>query len=136
VKRPRAGAVHPGMSAPRGDQGLVQTVGRPATGGELGGRVREGRSDRIVAADAFLLQAAEGLLIARINRGRAAADEQDRERMGEEALVGEAARDPRDVVVTYEGQRYERVEEAVVAVERMGQFEQVAVVKGAPGCAA
>jgi hypothetical protein len=56
--------------------------------------------------------------------------------MGEEALVGEAARDPRDVVVTYEGQRYERVEEAVVAVERMGQFEQVAVVKGAPGCAA
>ena len=82
-----------------------------------------------VAAEPVLLHAPERLFVARIDRRRAAAGEKYREGMRQMAPVCDAARQPCDIMVADERERRKTVEETVVAFERPGQFEEIAVLE-------
>ena len=82
--------VQPRVAAAQPDQFLVQPVGGPPSGGGRPGRRGELRADGVVAARAFLLDAAERLLVAVVDRRGAADGEQHDQRVRQVALVVEA----------------------------------------------
>jgi len=62
------------------DQALMQTIVRPTVGPKVAGLVGKGGAQRIVAAAPILLVAPERLLVAVIDRGDAAREQQDDQR--------------------------------------------------------
>ena len=121
--------MEPGIASAQADQLLVQAVDRHTFRGESCGRLRKRRAYGIVAAEPVLLHAPERLFVARIDRRRAAAGEKYREGMRQMAPVCDAARQPCDIMVADERERRKTVEETVVAFERPGQFEEIAVLE-------
>ena len=95
----RLGPMQPGMTAAHPDQLLMAAKDLQPGRRQRGWAIGEGRTDGVVAAEPVLLDAAEGLLVAGVDRGRAAAGEQDRQRVIDEARVIEAAGEPRYVVI-------------------------------------
>jgi len=71
VQQFRAGPHQPVVAPAQPDQVLVQAVDRPAVGRQVPGTVREGGPDLGVAVSALVLDAAEGLLVARVDARRA-----------------------------------------------------------------
>src|SRR5450830_1352621 len=127
-----ARAREPGVPATEPDEALMLAVERPPVGREVAGSCGERRADRVVTADALLLDAAEALLVARIHRRRPGHEEQHRERMRDVARVRHGAAEPRDVVVADKRVREERGGEGVVPLERPRELEEVEVDDRAP----
>ena len=83
--------VQPGVAAAYPDQLLVQPVDAPAVWGELPWGVGEDGADGVVTTHPVLLDSAEPLLVAGVDRRRAPDGEQDGQRVGEVPLVIELA---------------------------------------------
>src|SRR5450755_2462692 len=72
VQRTGARLVKPGVAAPHANQVLMQPKYRPPERRKIRRRSGKGRTDGIVAAGAVFLDAAKRLLVAGIDRRRAA----------------------------------------------------------------
>jgi hypothetical protein len=83
VQRLGSGVVQPPVAAAYPDQLLVQPVDAPAVRGELPWGVGEGGADGVVIARSVLLDAAEPLLVAGVDRRRAPDRQQDGQCVGE-----------------------------------------------------
>src|SRR6202171_1660067 len=87
VQRTGARLVKPGVAAAHADQVLMQPIYRPPERRKILGRSGKGRTGSIVGAGAMFLDAAKRLLVAGIDRRRAAAGQQNDERVRQVPFV-------------------------------------------------
>ena len=113
------------MPAPEADQVLVQPVVRAAVPGQARRIPGELRPDRVVAALPLLLDAAERLLVAGVDRGDPGDGAQHHQHVLEVALVAQAAGDAGHVVVADERLRHERLENSLCRSQGPGQLEKL-----------
>ncbi len=106
----------------------MQPIYRPSERRKIRWRSRKGRTDRIVAAGAVFFDATKRLLVAGINRRRAATGQQNDERVRQVPFVGQLARDARDVVIADEGERHERIQPCILPIKRPGEFKEITIV--------
>jgi len=132
VQRTGARCVKPGVAAPHADQVHAADIYRPPERRKIRRQSGKGRTDRIVAAGAVFLDAAKRLLVAGIDRRRAAAGQQNDERVRQLPFVGQLARDARDVVIADEGERHERIQPGIMPIKRPAEFKEIAIVQRAP----
>src|SRR5699024_8749467 len=110
-------------------------VRRGGCGDHLVRAAGEPGADGIVAAGPLLLDAGRAELVPGVARGDAGQQREQRVCGGEIPAVGQLGGDARGVVVAHEGQRVRpagRVEEALVAAQRVGELEEVVVAEGGP----
>ncbi len=82
IENARPRPIEPGMAAAHPDQLLMAAKDRQPLRRQQSRALGEGRTDGVVAAEPVVLDAAERLLVAGVDRGRAGAGEQDRQARG------------------------------------------------------
>ena len=93
---------------------------------------RELGTNGVVPAEALLLHAPVPPLVARVHAWRARDGQEHDQGMFDVARIGDLTGDAGDVVVPDERHRHERLDERVVATQRVVEFVEVAVVEAAP----